>query len=441
MRIVIIGAGAVGSYLAERLSMEGQDVVVVESNAGRAAELQDEIDCLVLTGNGASPAALEEAGLTKADLLIAVSDSDAVNVLAAHAGARLGVPQRVARVEDPLLADEAMSLGAELVDPGEATARELLLTVKQGGVTEVIEFADGRLDLIGGIIRDEAPVAGHTLAELRERVSGWSWVVVAIVRHGETLIARGDTRIKPHDHVLIMAETEKTSEAFKLLGWRQDPAKKVLVMGGTRVAVLTARMISEEGIQTLLIDQDPDRVRRVAETCTDVVGVVGDPTDPKLLRSEGVDTMDVALGLTGWDEVNILGCLVAKALGVGTTIARFDRIDLVKMLPGVGVDGGISPKLMAASEILRFVRRGNIHSVSTFQDSAAEAIELQIQETSRAAGRTLADIKLPRSMIIGGVVRDDQAFVPRGSTRVEPGDRLIVIALPEGIPEVEKLSV
>ncbi len=159
-----------------------------------------------------------------------------------------------------------------------------------------------------------------------------------------------------------------------------------------------------------------------------------------MLRSEGAGNTDVILALTGWDEVNILGCLVGKALGAETTVARFHRLDLVTMLPGVGIDGGVSSRLSAASEILRFVRKGRIHSVATFQDSDAEAIELQVGRSSPAAGKTLAELGLPRSLIIGGVVRGRDAFVPRGETVIEVGDRLIVIALPAGIPEVEKLS-
>ena len=441
MRIVVIGAGAVGSHLADRLSHEGQDVIVIESDAARAEEVQAEIDCLVIHGNGASHETLVEAGVDRSDLLIAVSSSDAVNVLAAHAAGRLGSARRIARVEDPQLRDEALALGVDLlIDPAETTARELVLLLKQRGVSELIEFADGRLDLIGGFISADAPVAGLTLSELRDRVSGWSWIVVAIVRDGETMIARGSTRVLAGDHVLFMAETDKSAEAFTLLGLHEQPAKKVAILGATRLAERTAIRLCQEGIQTLLVDQEASKVQEISEKIPRLVGVVGDPTDPKLLRSEGIDTADAVLALTGWDEVNIIGCLVAKAVGVPTVVARLHRQDLVRLLAGVGIDTGVSTRLTAAGEILRYVRRGKVHSVVTFQDSDAEAIEVEVSETSPSAGKTLRSLHLPHELIVGGVIRGDEVFVARGDTTIEVGDRLIVIALPKAIHEVELLS-
>lgn len=441
MRIVVIGAGAVGSHLADRLSQEGQDVVVVENDPARAEEVQAEIDCLVITGNGASHEALLEAGVDRADLVIAVSSSDAVNVLVAHAAGRLGSARRVSRVEDPLLRDEALELGVDLlIDPALTTARVLVGLLKQRGVSELIEFADGRLDLIGGFISNDAPVAGLTLAELRDLVHGWSWIVVAIVRDGETMIARGSTQVLPGDHVLFMAETDKADEALTLLGLHERPAKKVAILGGTRLARRTAISLCEEGIKTLVVDQEAAKIQEISEKVPKAIGVVGDPTDPKLLRAEGIDTADAVLALSGWDEINILGCLVAKAVGVTTTVARLHRHDLVRLLAGVGIDAAVSTRLAAADEILRFVRRGNILSVATFQDSDAEAIEVEVGPNSPSAGKSLRDLHLPHELIVGGVIRGDEVFVPRGETEIEVGDHLIVIALPKAVHEVEQLS-
>ncbi len=440
MRIVIIGAGQVGSHLAERLAIEGHDVVVIESDAARAAEVQESVDCLVIHGNGSSPSVLEEAGIGDADMFIAVTSSDAANVLANEAATHFGVPLTIARIEDPTLRDGVERLGVDvIIDPGERLAQELLLLARQGGVSEVVRFADGRLVMLGGYISDDAPVAGTTLASLRRRVAGWDWLVSAIVRDGETIVARGDTEVLAGDHVLLMAKAGRTKEAFELLGLAETKARKAMVFGATRLAQLAAELFARNGISTVLVDKDIDRCRHLAAAHDRLILVRGDPTDPKVLQSEGVDGVDVVLGLTGWDEVNVLSCLVARALGARKTVARFSRLDLVRLLGGVGIDAAVSSRLAAANAILRYVRRGHIHSVVTFQDTKAEAIELEVTANGAAVGKTLADIHLPHSVIVGGVLRGKDAFVPHGDTEVHDGDRLIVFALPEGIAAVEKL--
>lgn len=441
MKIIIVGAGAVGSYLADRFSSEGQDLVVIESNPGRAAQLEGELDALVITGNGASSATLEQAGLGEADLLVAVSSSDAVNVLACNAATKLGIPITIARVEDPELKAEVEALGVDLViDPGEAAARELLVLVSSGRVAELVEFADGGLVMLGSYVDSESAVVGITLAELRETVEQWDWLVLAVIRHGETIIARGSTELKVGDHVLVMAEAGHTQTPYELLGLVDRPAENVIILGGTRLARMTAAMLVERGVSTTLIEADPTRCRGIAEALPDVVVVCGDPTDPKILRSEGVGSADAVLALTGWDSDNVLGSQVAHALGAGEVIARFNNTDLVGLLGGAGIDATVSPRRSAANEILRFVRRGLIYSAVSIPGSDAEAIELEVGPNSPAIGKTLRDLKLPRSLIIGGVQRDGDAFVPRGDTEIQQGDHLIAVALPDGIAAAEKLS-
>jgi trk system potassium uptake protein TrkA len=440
MRIVIVGAGTVGSYLAERLVSEGQDVVVIESDERRADELRDIVDCKVVNANGASTAVLEKAGIASADLLIAVTSSDAVNVLASQAAAHVPGLRRVARVADPSLRADLEAHGVDvIIDPIEALANELLLLVRQGGLSEVVEFADGMVSLFGGRVQPDAPLDGITLRALRQRVTGWDWIVAALVRDGETTIARGDSMVRAGDHVIVVASGRSSSEALKLMGLTEHEARKAFILGSTRLALSTATRLLEAGISTVLVDPDADRCEHLAERYDRLVVVKGDPTDPAVLEAEDVGNADVVLGLSGWDHVNILGCLVAKALGVPMAVSRFQRFEYVSLLSGHGIDAGVSTRLAAVNEILRLVRRGLIHSVSTFQDTAAEAIELQVPAGSAAVGKTLTEIGLPKSAIIGGIVRDHAGMIPHGDTTIAGDDVLIAITLPDGIPALEKL--
>ena len=440
MRIVIIGAGGVGSHLAERLSLEGQDVVVVDSDPVVVNQIQSSLDILAVEGSGASPTTLEAAGIEKAQLIIAVTSSDAVNILACHAAARLGVPRKIARVEDPGLRDELQILGVDVaIDPVEQLAGDLLRLVSEAGVTDHITFGDGELSLIGGYVKNDAPLTKLTLDELKATVKDWDWLITAIIRGGDPFVARGNNTIEGGDHVLISAKSHVIDDLLPLLGIKAHKAKKVMIFGATRLARLTASLFATNGINTILIDEDPVRTREIAEQCQGVVVVNGDPTDPQLLRAEGIDTVDEVLALSGWDEINIVSCLVAKSLGVETAIARYHRLDYVSVLNQTGIDVGVSSRLAAANAILRFVRRGNVHSVSTFQDSDLEAIELQVDPDSDAVGETLADIGLPKSVIVAGIIRDKETIVPRGNTKIMGGDRVVAVALPEAIPVVEKV--
>jgi trk system potassium uptake protein len=440
MRIVIVGAGAVGSYLAERLSIEGQDVVVIEDDEDRAAELQDRIDALVINGNGASPAVLQEAGVDRSDLLIAVSNSDGANVLACHVAAELGVKRTVARVEDPDMREALVGLEVDFViDPGEAAAKELLALVHQSGVSEVVEFGDGQLVLVGATIPRTSRLIGWPLAELRANRDDWDWVVAALVRHGETTVAHGDTVIEPGDHVLVMVGADDVERATELLGVRHRPVRRVVILGSTRLAELTARLMLEDGYEVIVVDEEAARCRKIAERLAKALVINDDPTDPDTLASLNLDDRDTVLALTGWDHVNVLGCLVAKALGAATAVARFNRIAYVNLLAGTGIDAAVSSRLIAAGAILRFVRRGRIHSVVTFNDTDAEAIELEVDPRSKAVGRQLSDVGLPRGAVVGGILRRDEAFVPTGTTEIQPHDHVIVFSMPDCIDEVEQL--
>ncbi len=440
MRIVIVGAGAVGSHLAERLSIEGQDVVVIDNDAAKVEQLQSSLDILAIQGNGASPVILEAAGIDKAELLIAVTSDDAVNVLACHAAARLGVPRKIARVEDSALRDELEILGVDVViDPEEQLAKDLLTLVTEGGISEHATFGDGSLSLIGGFVQPGAPLAHMSLEDLRNQVvTDWDWLVTAIIRGGDPFVARGDSMVEEGDHVLIATKTDLVEELAPMLGITIRKAKKVMIFGAGRLARITANLLCENNIGVTLIDKDAAATRLVADECQGVIVVHGDPMDPELLRSEGIESVDDVLALTKWDEVNVVSSLVAKGLGAKNAIARYHRLDYVSLLNETRVDTGVSSRQPAANAILRFVRRGRVQSVVTFQDSNFEAIELQVDPSSDSIGKTLTDIGLPKTAIVAGIIRANKTMIPRGDSVIKPGDHVVAIALPDAVSTVEK---
>jgi len=436
MRIIIVGAGAVGSYLAERLSAEGQDVVVIEDDEHRAAQLQETIDALVLTGNGASTPMLEAAGVEKADLLIAVSNSDGANVLACFTGSELGAKTTIARIEDPEIREGADRLGVDVViDPSATAAEELTALVGSGGASELIHFADGKLVMVGGIVTPNAPITGDSLKELRKRRAEWGWVVAALVRDGRTIVAHGDTVVRPGDHALIMTTDDQVGEAQRMVGLQRKRLDRAIITGGTRLAELTADMLANAGMSVVIVDEDQGRCTRLAAHHSSALIICGDPTDPDVLAELDLGPKDVVMALTGWDEVNVLSSLVAKAYGAGMVVSRFNRIAYVGLLSGVGIDAAISSRLLAASAILRFVRQGAVEQVATFSDTDAEAIEIEVQEGSVAADKSLLELALPVGVIIGGISRNGTTFVPDGSTVIRVGDHIIFFSLLRDIDE------
>lgn len=436
MRIIIVGAGAVGSYLAERLSGEGQDVTVIEDDERLAQRLQDSLDALVLHGNGASAHMLEEAGAAKADLLIAVSNSDGANVLACFTARELGVKTTIARIEDPEIREGADRLGVDVViDPSATAAAELVGIVGLGGASELIPFANGKLVIVGGLVGPGAPIIGGPLHQLRLRQAEWGWVVAALVRDGRTIVAHGDTIVRPGDHALLMTTEDRVNDATRMLGLKRRHLERAIILGGTRLARLTADMMAGAGLSVVVVDEDEERCIHMASHSSHALVICGDPTDPEVMNDLDLGPKDVAIGLTGWDEVNLLGCLVAKASGAGMVISRFNRIAYVSLLAGVGIDAAVSARLMAARAILRFVRQGQVEQVATFSDTDAEAIEIEVEEGSEAVDKSLNDLELPIGVTIGGISRNGTTFVPDGSTIVRSGDHIIVFALQPDIRE------
>ncbi len=440
MRIVIVGGGADGSHLAERLVAEGDDVAIVEADPLRAAHLRERLDAHVVEGNGASPSVLRRAGVDRADILFAVSDDDGTNVLACQTARSLGLKRTVARIEHSELQDIVLKSGVEaVIDPRAAVAEKLVGLVAHPGLSDYFRFCDGSIVILGGIVSTSSELVGRSLADMRKSLAGWDCVIASVTRDDQTLVGRGATVIEAFDKILLVARARDVTRASSLIG--EDPVQidRVIIIGGGRVAELSAAAIREDGRRVLLIHDDRERAHGIAARHPKIDVIVADATDPQVLQSLEIGRRDGVLALTRSDAVNLLSCLIADGLGASTTVSRFNRIGLFDLMPAYGVSAGVSAKIAAANAVLRFVRRGAIVSAADFMTGGIEALEIEIMDNAPAIGASVGELGLPDGAVIGAILRSGTAVVPRGSSRFERGDRVVVLSTPDTVGTVERL--
>lgn len=440
MRFVIVGGGADGSHLAERLVAQGEDVAVVEADRRRVELLRERLDAHVIEGNGANPSVLRRAGVERADILFAVSDNDGANVLACQSARSLGCVRTVARIENTELHDVVLGSGIEaVIDPRSTLAEKLVALVAHPGLSDYFRFENGAVIVLGGIVRPESPLAGVSLADMRRSLDGWDCVIATIVRDAQTLVGRGGTVIEAFDKILLVVQGENVDRARQLIGGSSESIDRVIIVGGGRVAELTATALRKAGQRILLLHNNQERAHVIAERNPKIDVVVADPTDPRVLQSLEIGRGDGLLALTRSDAVNMLSCLIGNRLGASTTVARFNRVELFDLMPAVGVNAGISAKVAAANAALRFVRRGAIVSAADFMTGGVEALEIEVDAPAPAIGVAIGDLGIPDGAVIGAIVRNGSAIVPRGPTRFERGDRVVVLTTPDSVAAVERL--
>ncbi len=446
VHVVIIGAGEVGGYLAERLRGEGLDVVVVESDPSRAAAVGADLDVQVINGSGSNPSVLIEAGIGRADLLAAVTENDEVNLIASLVAKQHGVRTTVVRVEtEAMRGKDAAGLlagvGADVVvDPDAETADEILELVHTTGADEVYPMANGELVVLGAFVTEVAPLANRSLAEIgRALGEEWDFLFGAITRHGDTVIPRGDQMLLPGDHVRVLSRASAQSDLLRLLGVANTRARRVMVLGGGAVGSRVAGRLEREGVEVVLIERDDRRARDLAEAFHRTMVVKGDVTDTELLLEESVGEMDAVVAATGEDASNVLACAFAIAEGAKFTVAVLHRLALLPLVRRFGIDAALSPRTASANSVLRAVR-GDTAAVTTFLEGDSEVDELEISPGSKADGATVADLPLPKNILIGAVVRAGQeAQIVRGRTELLAGDHIIVFGRPNALATVRPI--
>lgn len=440
MHVVIVGAGEVGWYLAQRLGAEGNDVVVVEQNESVAAAIGAELDVQVVVGSATVPSVLQAAGIDKCDLLAGVTQNDEVNLLASLLAKEFGVDQTVVRIQTeelrgPLGARLLETMQADVViDPDADTADEILELAHVSGADEVYPMSGGELLVLGAVVGESSPFVGHDLAEIgRSFEPDWKFLFGALTRDGETVIPRGDQVIRVADHVRVLTTRSARREIMELLGVPSRRARRVMVLGGGAVGSRVAEQLQAEGAVVVLLENDAHRAKLLSERLPRVTVVQGDITDTELLLEEAVSRMDLVIAATGDDASNVLACAYAAAEGDAFTVAVLHRLALLPLVRQFGIDAALSPRTASANAVLRSIRGGTA-SVATFLESDVEVNEFEIEPGSAADGHLVAELNLPHSVLLGAVTRrDGSAEIVRGRTRLEAGDNVVVFSRPDSL--------
>jgi len=441
MRIVIIGAGEVGYFLAKGLSTEAKEVIVIDRNEARLAAIQESLDVQTLLGDGSSLQVLKRAGAGEADILIAVTDSDEGNMLActvARVYFQIGsVIARIRNAEftaEPLLKKLSIDMA---ISPEKEAAETILKLLRIPHANEVIDFEAGRVWLVGYEIEAQSPLLNRQLKDLSDLHQA-SVLIAAIVRHEKIQIPKGDDAIELGDTVYAVAPREGLPHLKAFFAPQARDTQRVLIIGGSMIGEYLARQLEAEQIQVKLIEPNMARCHALSEALHYTVVLNGDPTNIDFLREENISDMDACIAVSEDEQTNILVSLLARRLGCPRTICSVVKSDFIPIASSIGIDAVISPRLSAASAMLRFIRQGSVLSVGTLRDNEAEAMEVLAQATSRLVNRPIYQLHFPKDAMIAAIIRDEEIIIPQGKDMIIPGDRVIIFALTKAISQVEK---
>jgi trk system potassium uptake protein len=441
VRTVIIGAGEVGSNAAQLLSREGHDVVLVEQDEALVERIAEQIDALVIHGNGASPKVLAEAGIKKAELLVAATTSDEVNIIACLTAKTQGVPRTVARLHNPDYYDPQEPFARDIlgidfvIHTEQMAAEEIKGTLLVPGATNVDAFAGGNIDVAEVVLDEASPAVGQALRDVRLPEQS---LMVGVVRRGKVLVPRGDTVLERGDHVLLISGQQRIAEVVDVVATNTAPVEDVTIYGGGRIGLRLAQALEEVGMSVKVIERDEVRAQYVASQLKKGLVLHADSLSRDFLLQERVDRTDAFVAVTGDDRANLLAAMYARQLGARITIAGMSRGEFAPLADALGVDLTISPRQLAAEAILRFVRKGEIIDVALLEEGA-EMIELRVPERCQVAGRPLSEIGFPEGAIVGALLRDGEVIIPTGKEVLRPGDDAVVFTVEEAVDEVERL--
>lgn len=443
MKIIIAGAGDVGFHLAKLLAGEAQDIVLIDTNQEVLDYAQAHLDVITLKGDSTSLKVLREANVKKADLLIAATSSENCNIVTAVIGKKMGAAKTIARISKTEYLSQNMTTDFQrvgidvLISPRQLAAKEIFRLINKAALTDMYEFEEGKLCLIGMMLDEQSAMTDHSIIDISLPDGELAFRPIAIQRGDETIIPRGATLFKMNDHIYFITKKESIDRILELMGKKKVKIKKIMIIGGGSVGLLSARLLEKE-YDVKLIERDKTKCLTLAEQLNDTLVIHGDGSNVELLEEEGLADMDALIALASSSETNIISCLVAKNHDVHKTIALVENADLTHLSQRIGVDTLINRKLIAANNIFRHIRKGEVKAIARLHGVKAEVIEYEVMKDAKITRDIIRNINFPRNAIIGGVVRDDKGHIPLGDFQVQIGDKVVVFTLPDEISNVEK---
>lgn len=449
MKIIIAGAGEVGSHLAKMLSGEANEITVIDKSRERLDSLVANTDVVTVEGNPSSLKVLHEAGASNADLFIAVnpSESQDVNIVSAMLAKKLGSKKATARINtEEYLTYENKYLFTEMgIDllfyPEKIAAGEIVDLLRRTASTDSMDFARGKLNMAVFRLEDESPLIGMNMAEFSQvaATQGHNFRVVAIARGDETIIPKFDTKFKYHDLVFIISKREGMEMLMSYIGKTNIEVNKLMILGGSPIGEMVARQLCKQVDSVKIIEMNKEKCIELSEKLPDNVIVVnGDGRNSDMLLEESIRDYDAFVAVTNNSETNILACVAAKRLGVSRTIAEVENLEYIRLAEGMGVDAVINKKLITAGRIFKFTLSNKVRFIKYMSGTNAEVLEFIVAPDTKITKYPLKDINFPRNAIVGGVIRGNESFIAVGDTQIQAYDRVAVFALPEAIKEVDR---
>ena len=437
MRIIIAGAGKVGRSVAELLAQEGHDITIIDHDPDTIQNVSNDLDVICVEGSATNPETLREAGAAHADLLLAATEQDETNMVCGITARKLGTSHVIARVRDPEYLHqteflrEALGLSV-IVNPEYECAKEISRTLRFPGAVRVDAFSKGSVEIVEHRIPAGGKLEGVALKELVQRF-GAKVLVGVVERSGDGLIPNGNFVLKAGDRLSVTGATRELRRFFAAIGEYKRPVRRVMVVGGGRVAVYLTRMLQESGLHVTVVERDRERCEALCDLIPEAHVVCGDATRSDVLQEDGIATTDAFVAVTGDDEDNIITALYAKNRGVDTVIVKVNRDYLSEIIENVGLSSVVSPKDIVAQQLARYVRAmsnsmgGSMETLYRLADGKVEALEFKVSEDSACANIPLKDLKLKPNILISAIIRGSKSIIPDGSSRIQPGDHAVIV--------------